>query len=266
MKSYFYYGYLAFKTQLMYKSNILFSIIKAFLFFFVQVNLWKGLYAGLGEGRLTYSLNEMLTYQVLSAIIGTFLSETVPMSILQKDINTGNIMNYLKLPNSYTGQVFMSSLGKNLFSFFSVSIPLVVVSCLYVPVMFPSSTRMCLVAAGALLFSILVYFEIFYLFGMVSFWFLDRYGTMGLLLTNVMRILSGALIPLALFPNGLRKVVLMLPLRYGFDFPISIYLGKISEKEILSGFLLQALWVVILWFINHKVFKTGLRKLVLQGG
>jgi ABC-2 type transport system permease protein len=50
----------------------------------------------------------------------------------------------------------------------------------------------------------------------------------GLLIMNVIRILSGTIIPLTFFPDRLHKVVMILPMKLGFDFPISIYLGKIA--------------------------------------
>ncbi|AGF54126.1 MULTISPECIES: ABC transporter permease [Clostridium] len=265
MKRYLYYIYLSFKVQSMYKANIVFSIARAFIFLAVQIALWNALYMS-GANIEFYSLNEMLTYQILSAIIASFLTGMAPMSIVQNDINTGMIVNYLKLPCSYKLQVFMTNLGGNLFAFLFVSIPMLLLSNIYTRIMLPASIGAFVYSVLALAFSIGVYFELYYMFGLISFWFMDRYNTVGLLLTNVIRILSGAIIPLTFFPSWLYKIVTVLPMRLGFDFPISIYLGRIGMLETATGFLLQILWIVILWGVNKIFFNLGLKKLILQGG
>jgi ABC-2 type transport system permease protein len=231
----------------------------------IQIALWKALYIG-NSNIPGYSLGEMLTYQVLSAIIAGFLTGMQPMTIVQDDINTGMIVNYLKLPNSYQLQVLMKSLGGNLFSFIFVSIPMLVLSNFFTRIMLPASVAWFICVGFALLLSIGAYFELYYLFGILSFWFMDRYHTVGLLLMNVIRILSGAMIPLAFFPGLLHKVVMVLPMRFGFDFPISIYLGKIATSEVTKGFFLQIVWIIILWIVNQILFHFGLKKLILQGG
>lgn len=265
MQRYLYYIYLSFKSQLIYKANILFSIIRAFLFLAVQIALWKALYMGNSNIQI-YSLGEMLTYQILSAIIASFLTGMQPMKIVQDNINTGIIVNYIKLPCSYQLQVLMKNLGVNFFSFIFVSIPMLVLSNFFTQIMLPASVAGFIYAVFALVLSIGVYFELYYMFGMISFWFMDRYNTFGLLIMNVIRILSGAIIPLTFFPSGLHKVVMILPMRLGFDFPISIYLGKIAVPKVIEGFMLQIVWIIILWTVNKILFHFGLKKLISQGG
>lgn len=266
MSKYFYFLYLSFKRQTIYRSGVLFSILKAVLFLLIQIMLWTSLYRTGTSKTMFYSLNEMITYQILSSIIGTFLTVMYPMFTVQEDVNSGNIVNYISKPYDYQIQLFMSSLGQNLFAFLFTSVPLLVMALFFTEISPPASLISMFLAITVSILSIGIYFEIYYMIGLVAFWFMDRYHTIGLLMVNAIRILSGAIIPLAMFPKGLRTLVTFLPIRYGFDFPLSIYFGKLDKNEILQGLVFQLIWMFALWIFSKAVFKTSLKKLIVQGG
>lgn len=105
--------------------------------------------------------------------------------------------------------------------------------------------------------SMLIYISIFYTMS----------GTGSLLIFGVFgEFLSGLVIPIPLMPEGLKKVVYMLPFRYTSDLPFRIYAGNIGVHEALIGILIQFFWIFILICLGKLWMKKALRRVVIQGG
>jgi ABC-type uncharacterized transport system permease subunit len=79
-------------------------------------------------------------------------------------------------------------------------------------------------------------------------------------------LLAGSIIPLALFPDWLRAVALVLPFQSLAYTPISIYLGRISGAAICWGILTQLGWAAALAILTRLVWLRALRRLTIQGG
>lgn len=77
---------------------------------------------------------------------------------------------------------------------------------------------------------------------------------------------SGQLVPLALYPDPLRRVFDWLPFRGMVDDPFSIWTGA-RPVEAAGGLLLgQLAWTLVLVAIGRALLARGLRRLVVQGG
>lgn len=96
-------------------------------------------------------------------------------------------------------------------------------------------------------------------------WTITGDGIVYLLMSSTY-LLSGQIIPLALFPDFLKKAVLSLPFAGIVDLPIQFYLGKKSMHDLIPAILFQMGWIILLTLIGRYVLKTGLRKMVVQGG
>jgi ABC-2 type transport system permease protein len=82
----------------------------------------------------------------------------------------------------------------------------------------------------------------------------------------VMNVLSGALIPLALFPDWLRPAVLALPFQAVVHTPVAIYLGDLTGEALLWALGGQRFWVVALWWLARLLWIPASRALTVQGG
>jgi ABC-2 type transport system permease protein len=78
--------------------------------------------------------------------------------------------------------------------------------------------------------------------------------------------LSGMAVPIPLMPDGLQKVVNMLPFRHILDAPIRLYLGHIPIHESGYVFLHEAVWIGILVIMGRAYLKSTTKHLVVQGG
>ena len=79
-------------------------------------------------------------------------------------------------------------------------------------------------------------------------------------------VFSGYLMPLALFPAGLREAIAWLPFPYMISLPVQTLLGQIDTAATLRGLLVQ--WAYIGGFLLSAllVFRAGLRRYQVFGG
>ena len=75
----------------------------------------------------------------------------------------------------------------------------------------------------------------------------------------VMKLLSGSVIPLWFFPDGVRVVLECLPFVNIYQLPLGIYIGRYTFGEMLLRTVLQLFWCTALWLIFHAVQKRRLR-------
>jgi len=80
----------------------------------------------------------------------------------------------------------------------------------------------------------------------------------------VSRFLSGGILPILIFPEILRRIIYLTPFPYLIDFPISLYLGK--QTFTLRHLVFFCGYIVILFAINTKLLKKGLKRYMAYGG
>lgn len=79
-------------------------------------------------------------------------------------------------------------------------------------------------------------------------------------------LLSGYLIPLALFPGWLSVLTRFLPFRYMLAFPVEMVVGMTSRAQALEQLFVQVVWIAGLWFACSAAWRSGLKRFAAYGG
>lgn len=79
-------------------------------------------------------------------------------------------------------------------------------------------------------------------------------------------LLSGGLIPLTFFPDGIRQVVELLPFASMQNVPLRIYSGNLSGDAALQAVLLQIFWAAFMTCGGIFLMNRATRRVVVQGG
>jgi ABC-2 type transport system permease protein len=78
--------------------------------------------------------------------------------------------------------------------------------------------------------------------------------------------LSGIVLPMPFFPQGMQRVFRLLPFRGLMDVPFRIYIGNTAPGEALLEIAVQLAWVAALAWLGSALVRRGLRRVVVQGG
>ncbi|HWF77738.1 MAG TPA: hypothetical protein VN694_11260 [Caulobacteraceae bacterium] len=86
------------------------------------------------------------------------------------------------------------------------------------------------------------------------------------LVAPIVNLFSGAIVPLAFFPDAVRPWLRAQPIAGLVDIPFSIYFGGLSGWAAAGAIALQFGWTAVLILIGRAWLERSLRRLVVQGG
>jgi ABC-2 type transport system permease protein len=241
-----------------------------FLFFCVSIvqifmlkKVWGALYAA-RPGVLSVPLPDLIVYLTLAnLIVWSFPTHTVSR-YLRERIREGSVVFDLVRPIGFVPQLAAQLVGALGGSLVIIVIALPVVA-LAGSLSLPASGW----AAGMFLVSLLCGWGIAglltMLLSMVAFWTLEIDG-LTTLYALVASFLSGALVPVQVFPGALRTVVEWLPFQATTYVPASIYIGTLDGAAAWRAVGLQLVWVVVLGAAAALMWRGAVRRVVVQGG
>jgi ABC-2 type transport system permease protein len=87
-----------------------------------------------------------------------------------------------------------------------------------------------------------------------------------MLMTAVVSLCSGLLIPLPLFPDAVYAVLRWLPFAGVADLPYRVYTGSVPLGELGLVLARQVAWTIALVALGRHLIGRGIRRLVVQGG
>ncbi|QUI23841.1 ABC-2 family transporter protein [Vallitalea pronyensis] len=246
--------------------NTYLSIFQRIITLFIQISIWKALLGNAGHintniGRIT--IKEMIIYTLISTCISIFISNNVILRIDNK-IKTGEIAIDLIKPINFKMLLFCELIGKNIYKIIFQLVPLILIIALIgdMPLI---SWKLSILFIVCCINSLIINFMIYYILGLTGFWYLSVWH-LDRFMYDLIRLFSGAFIPLWFFPDFLNQIAKYLPFRLIYFTPISIYMNKVSSYETVNLIFQQTLWILILVIIEKFLWHKGIKKLVLQGG
>jgi ABC-2 type transport system permease protein len=256
----------SFKESFAYRIDYLFRIGGLFLIVFAQVFLWKALLGAKGEiatGAGNVTVRDMTTYVIVSTAMSTLISNNV-IDLIDNRVNTGQIAMDLIRPASLRTLLFSTTIGRNIFSFLFILLPVTLVAVILFGFQ-PVSPLDGLLFTIALINGIVINFFISYGIGLIGFlvisiWHFRRF------VSDLMNLFSGAWIPLWFFPGVLITISNYLPFQSMYYVPIRILIGNQDLSWQLSAIGQQLLWSGGLYVITALLWRGCVNKLVIQGG
>jgi ABC-2 type transport system permease protein len=102
-----------------------------------------------------------------------------------------------------------------------------------------------------------VRFVLLYLMGMISFWTTRGAAVFGIIVAGEL-LLSGRLVPLQLMPQWVESLAGWFPFKWSFQFPIEVFIGRLTPVEVAGGIGAQVLWatgmgLVFAWVWRHAI-------------
>jgi ABC-2 type transport system permease protein len=246
---------------LAYKLNFLLLVIGPVLvFFFIRYNLWSAIYNIEGITNLQgYNFKQMLAYQVWVMIVG-FLGLGYNGMNLAEDIRLGRISAYLIYPFGFWQFHASNFLAFEMIQFFVSAITLLgVLAMAWVHLAWLPLLQGTLFCFGVALF----WFQINFCIGILAFW-LEETWVLRVMLVTLSQFLSGALIPLEIFPAWLRQSLNFLPFPYLTWVPAKIFMGQYTGNLSLA-FVAILTWTALACVASHWLWNKGLRSYTAAG-
>lgn len=248
-----------------YRLAMLVMIAGNLLYLTVVYFFWKAVYASSGSDVVNgMTFSDTLIYLVLATALFNFM-EMYTVWEVGRNIQSGKIVLDLLKPMRYRSYLFWSFSGTFVTQFVFTFLPTFII--------------VCSVTGGAIPMGInLLYFVISVVMAVVINYTVDFMTSTICLYTesiwgiNIMKqvivlLLSGATIPIAFFPDTLKKAVGYLPFQSIYNTPLTILLERDPDiTAVLEVLGVQAFWCAALLIISSLFWKVSIRKITVNGG
>lgn len=262
------------KTELAYKSTIVFWLIISFVDIFFIVFLYQAIYRNSADGMNSvingFTFPDMVLYMITSFFFSFIMGVGDTSYSIATDIREGTIANTLTKPVSYRLRHLFTYLGQ-----FSLDYVIVVIPFLTVVYAVFLGTGLLQVKATAfivnvmlfLLFSILASLindAISYFIGLMVF-YTDHLFGLNMARSALQGFMGGQMVPLA-YMGILGTVFSYTPFAFINSIPVLTIMGKVEPLNALMYIGIALAWLAVIEPANHFVFSHAIKKVMVQGG
>lgn len=278
IKKYLIFAKSGMKTTFAYRGQIALWFLGALISALLTGLLWWAIYSAHATDDMTafsngniiggFNFAQMLMYVILSSIAAELAFAAQSMGEITDDVRYGLIGMRLMKPISYRAQLGFTSVGSFAARVLIIGAPLTLVGTLVM--VFGFDLRgiewyNVLLFVPACFLSLLIRDAIEFLFGQVAFYTQAMFGVSSI--TEVVTgFLSGAMVPLSLFPEWAQTVLSYTPFPSMISMPVNLFMGNLSWREIIIAFAVSIAWIVGLNVLGALLYKTSVRKVVVFGG
>lgn len=236
-------------------TNAFFGAIRSFVF----IALYQG--RASAEG-----------YDLAAAVTYVWVTQSIIMPVylwgwqeIALTIRSGSVASDLARPISYYGYWLSQDLGRAVYHVLFRLIPTLAIGILFFRVQLPTEPLTWLLFPVALAFAVAISFSFRFMVNLSAFWLTDLRGIYAFVLIFV-NLLSGFLVPLAFFPEGIRDLVTYLPFAGMVSIPLNIFLERFEIGQLVGSLALQVGWLLVFIVAAQLLLQRATRKLVVQGG
>lgn len=255
MRKYWEYFKIGYQTMTVYRGQMIFGLLRHLIVVLMAVILWGIIF----KNKISISgfdFRSIVTYYILVEIVDIFYS-TTPARVLTRDINTGDLSNYLTKPINYWCYLLFYALGTQI-GYVSFSLIFLILSFVIFPSAFFIQTSLLHILAFLLLVVVcsLIYFQIFFIVGSLTFWISEtthfRSG-----IKNLLGVFGGRWVPLVFFPLWAQNLLNLTPFPYLFNAIVRTYQGAVDYGQIITYFSNSIFWLLILFGVSTILWRKG---------
>lgn len=262
LKLFHIYLKLSLKGKKQFKLNSFFTFIGYILEGILCYYLWYSVSLHRSSiDSIPFNTNELASYCMLIFAISIMISQDADY-YFSTDIYTGEITNILTKPISVIKHYFYQCLSEFIFYTITLFFPIYFI-CLFLNLQF--SLLSLLIGILSIFLSFLIQFMIDMIFGIFTIKLMNNWG-INTMKSLIIGFFSGQLIPLYLLPNLFQSILRISPFWYLSYFSIEILFSKLNTINLITGFLFQIIWILILYLLFVLLWKKERKEMSINGG
>ncbi len=251
-------AYLHLKAQIAWRADVIFNMLFTISKILFAYLLWgmvfrqKSLVAG-------FTFHGMLSYYILSSFLSQLeMSNGISGEICAR-IRNGTFTNYMLLPLSAQGYFIAMEVGVVLFYLsFDFLAAVVWIFLFRIRFVFTSDPLIMTCASGMVLLGLLFMVQLNFYLGILTLKY-ENIDTFLMIKSNLAALVTGTIVPLALFPETVVNLMRLLPFYYVTYLPSMLFTGRCQE-EALPGLLVLAGWCLCLQLVIAFIWKSYRKK------
>lgn len=255
-----------FHLLLQYRIAAIAGMITQFFFGMIMIMVLYGFYNS-STGEMPMDYKSAITYIWMGQAMLGMLPWNGDMEI-QNLIRTGNVSYELLRPMNLYNYWFARAFALRTAPTLLKSIPLFIIALLLprdyrmnLPPNIPTFVAWIITTFGALTISC----TITNIINITTLYSISGDGIQRLL-SSIVTLFSGMIVPLPLFPERLKQILSYLPFSGLVDIPARFFTGEIAMNQLLGYFGFQCLWAILLYLLGQWILNKKIKDLIVQGG
>ncbi len=232
------------KSQLAWRADAVFQMLFTVTKILFAYLLW-GMVFSQRDTVSGFTLDGMLSYYIISSFLSQLeLSDGVSGEVSER-IRNGTFSKYMVLPVNIPGYVTAMEAGCVLFYLgFDLAAALIWIFIFRIRFVFTHSPLIILCALLMIILGLLFMVQLNYYLGLLTLKY-EEIGTFLMIKSNLVALITGSIVPLALFPEAVLRGMKLLPFYYITYLPSMLLTGRCRE-EAVTGILILCLWCLAL--------------------
>lgn len=246
------------KTQLVWRADVIFNMfftISKILFAYL---LWGMVFQN-KEMVGQFTFHGMLSYYIISSFLFQLEMSGGISSEIHDRIRNGTFSKYMVIPVGIEKYFMAMELGIVLFylifDFIAAVIWILVFQIRFV---FAADVLLMICAVIMTILGMIFMVQLNYFLGLLTLKY-QGIGTFLMIKNNLVALVTGSIVPLALFPEMVVRIMRLLPFYYVTYLPAMLLTGMCKD-EAIAGIAVIACWCLTMQFFIHVVWKKYLRK------
>lgn len=263
MRKYLSFARAGYLENVVYRFNFFFTLIANVFYIVVMYFLWQSIY-GAQETLRGMTFDQVFAYMVLAGstfiLYKTYVEWWMSFFVVQ-----GNIATQLTKPVDFQLHLLFRSLGFAFFNLTMVTLPAFVLLVFVFRADIPLGLNLIFGVLSVAL-AYLLSFAIDFVVGLSTFHTESIWG-LSVTKETIVLVLSGAMIPLNFFPEGLRNILVYLPFQAIFNIPLTIFTNPaLRLPDYLSMLGIQAFWLAVIFIGSRLLYAQTIKALTVNGG
>lgn len=244
--------------QWQYRANLLMYLLYWLVSPIIYLAVWTSIAQSKGSVN-GLTANDFITYYMTLLIVDQFTSNIVIHTFAYK-IQDGSLSGELVRPihpmltNALVNNIAFKALI--IIGFIPVWI---VLFFLYRPDYGVLDLTGILLAIPAMILGFLVGFLLSATITSLAFWTTRVYSIHEFYFALIL-LFSGQFVPLSLMPEVIQNIAQYLPFQLLIYYPIQLILGKLSGEQIVQGFVVGSIWLVVASLAFNWIWRNGIKR------
>ena len=250
-----------------YRFNFFVQVFSWYFPLVIQLLLWNAIYKSTGTSEVAgYSFKMIVIYYVTVMIINEMIkTEGIEWTVVG-DIRDGGLQKYILKPINYIVYQFCYILSKKVVVLICIGINLIPLGLILGHYYhFSFKVLNVFLFMLALFCSLIIMYLFHVIIAMFSFWFTEFTSIFHFLPFGI-SLLNGSTLPLDIFPVWLSSILKFTPFYYMVFFPTKILNNQFASNELLLGFSILAVWMLIEAGVCAIIWKFGIKQFSAIGG
>ncbi|MCI8358323.1 MAG: hypothetical protein HFI51_09295 [Lachnospiraceae bacterium] len=266
---------LSVQGQLYYRTSFLINLLTPVILLCGQYLLWDALYAQQSYAQQSYvqqgaadiggmSRADMFAYILVAFAVSNLVGWSGE-NTLAKEIKSGRIVARCTRPAAFLIQTLSELTGTVLIQgVVNLAIVVVGFGCFGRYMKLPS-LQAAFLFLPCMFLAVLLRMMVIDVFSLFCF-FTTGYLGIAWTRTALFEFFSGAMIPVALFPDYLKTITYFTPFPYMLQVPIAVLLGQELPGSPAFILVMQFIWLILFWMLHCAVYGLARRNMTIAGG